>query len=122
MQNELAGEQGKENLLKARLSEMEKSQLVAFAANPEMVHAVEKALLYSIYEMGTVKSDDKNLLDIDTNWAYSLVANPNLSNEQVGQELKARVAGLSYLDDAFKQIKKFTAPMSEPKEEVNPAL
>lgn len=119
---ELQAEQNKYKLLTARLTEIEKNYLGAFLENPEMVNAIEKVLTYSIYQMGVVKEGDAEMGESDVNWAYALVANPALSDEQVGRELKAKANGLSYLDDAFKQIKKFKVEKAESNEEINPAL
>lgn len=109
-------------LLAARLSELEKGKLFAFCQDEAMVLAVEKVLTYSIGQMGVVTPEDKKVYDV--NWAFGLLQDRTgntLSDEQVGRELKARVIGLSYLQEAIDQIKKFGVKQKEEKEKKNPA-
>lgn len=103
-------------LLTKRLSDAEKGKVFAFCQDEAMVKAVEKVLTYSIYQMGTVSVDDKEVYDV--NWAFGLA---NLPTEQIGLELKARVTGLSYLDDGIKQLKKFGVKPVENTEKTNKA-
>lgn len=119
VQAELSSEANKENLLKARLSDTEQGFLFQFAQNQGLVHAVEKALLYSMYQMGTVQKSDRDIMDV--NWAY-IPHNSTVTDEMLGRELRAKIAGLSMLYDAFKQIKKFNQPVLEIEKEVNSAV
>ena len=109
-------------LLTARLSDLEKGKLFAFCQDEVMVLAVEKVLTYAIGEMGTVKEGDKKVYDV--NWAFGLgqdrMGNP-LPDDVVGRELKARVTGLSYLQESIQQLKKFGVKQVETKEVKNKA-
>lgn len=119
MKEEMSAENKKFDLLNNRLSETEKSNLFLFCKNEGMVHAVEKALLYGIYEMGTVKKDDESLITI--NWAMGL-ANSELSNEEKGKKLDIVANSVATLQDAFRQIKKFGVETLKIKEPENNAV
>lgn len=119
MQEQMNGESNKQALLEARLTDTEKGNLFAFCQNPAMVHAVEKALTYSLYQMGTVEKGDKAVMDV--NWAFMPHA-LNITDEQLGHELRVKIDALSFLDDAIKQIKKFGVEKLSPTATGNPAL
>lgn len=97
-------ESKKFQLIDSRLSDLQKGKLFAFCQDVEMVNAVEKVITYALYMMGTVQDTDTVLMDV--NWVFGLVR-PGARDEEIGREAKARLVGLTYLDDAFKQIKKF---------------
>lgn len=116
---QITAEVSKMEMLQSRLSLMEQDKIQLFCSDPLMVAAIEKALLYGIYMMGTIKPEDKQLHD--TNWAF-IPHNSTVSNENLGAEFRAKIAGLSFLDDAFKQVKKLGEQHAKGTEEVNPAL
>lgn len=116
---ELASESNKEKLLQARLSDTEKGFLFQFCQNEAMVRALEKALLYAMYQMGKIEKDDTQIHDV--NWAF-IGYNVAVKDEDLGRALRAKIEGLSMLYDAFKQIKKFGENKVIPVEEKNPAL
>lgn len=105
-------------LLEARLSDLEKGKLFAFCQDKAMLHAVEKALLYQLYMMGTVVEGDKELHD--ANWAF-IPRNTNTTNELIGAEIRAKSDALSFLEDAIRLVKKFGEEKVVPTEEINPA-
>ena len=115
MQNEAE----KVKLIDARLSEQERSALIRFNSDEKMVLAVEKVMMYMTHMMGVVTPEDKEILDV--NWAF-LPHNTNTTDEDLGRELRAKIAALSYLGDAFKQLRKFTGEKASPYAESNPAL
>lgn len=116
---EQQNENKKQELIEARLSDSEKDALYAFAKNEKMLVALEKVMTYLIYMAGTVHADDKEVMDI--NWAF-IPHNTNTTDEELGRELRAKIAGLSFLEDAFKQIKKFGVEKLVMDKEPNPAI
>lgn len=110
----------KEKLLDTRLSLGEKDKLYQFCQDKAMVLAVEKALLYHIYMMGTILPTDSEIPD--ANWAYAIAFNTTIDNEMLGGALRAKIEGLSFLDDSMKQIKKFGEKPFKLVEGQNPAL
>lgn len=119
-QQQIKAEQAKEAMIDSRLSLGEKDKLFAFCQDKAMVAAVEKAMLYGIYMMGTIKSSDKEIMD--TNWAYAIPYNTLTSNEALGAAFRSKVEALTFLDDAFKQIKKYGDKPVELVTADNPAL
>lgn len=119
MQENIQAEENKIQLLHARLTDTEKGHLYNFCKNEAMAKAVEKVLLYAMYQMGTVQKDDKELMTV--NWAFTPY-NTNTTDEDLGRAIRAKIEGLSMLHDAFKQIKKFGVDTVETLPEVNPAL
>lgn len=115
-----AAESEKEKMIEARLTPAERDILFLFVQNKPMMAAVEKVMLYSIYMMGTINLQDKELYE--TNWAYAIAHNTNTSNEQLGQSFRAKYEGLTFLDDAFKQLKKFAEKPTPFMEGKNPAV
>lgn len=118
MQNELP-EQYKIDLLNARLSDAEKEYLFQFCQNEAMVLAVEKVMLYALYQMGTLQKGDEKILDV--NWAF-LPHNTNTTDEMLGRDLRAKIAALSFMEDAFNQVRRFGTKSVTEEEMPNPAL
>lgn len=112
------GESNKMKLLEARLTEVEKGELFAFCQRPFMVHALEKVLMYSLYQMGTVKEADEEVYDV--NWQFNAAS--TVSDEQLGKEIRSKAFALSMLADAFNQVKKFGQEKVVASNEKNPAL
>jgi len=115
-----AGEADKLKLLQTRLSDTEQGNLFLFCQNKDMVLAVEKAMNYSLYQMGTIASSDTEIHDI--NWAYAIAENTNTTDEQVGRALRVKKEALTMMGDAFRQILKFGTQKIESSVETNPAL
>jgi len=117
--NEFQLDNKKFELINARLTEKDKNNLFSLCYNEEMLLTLEKVLLYQIHLMGIVKQSDKEIFDV--NWAF-LRHDAKTTDEELGKELKIKIAALSFLDDSFKQIKKFGLREIPPEEEVNPAV
>lgn len=103
------------------LSEVEKNAIVAFNANTVMSDAVKKVIMHTITHQGTMEAGKPA---VETNWVFGLGAsqiNGVLSNEQMGEELKAALKGLGYLQDGFKKLLEVSVPMAKEKK-VNPAV
>lgn len=86
------------------LSESEKSAILAFNANKVMSEAVKKVIMHTITTQGTMSA---GFPAVEQNWVYGLGANQIngvLSNELLGEELKASLKGLGYMQDGFKKL------------------
>lgn len=102
------------------LSEAEEVEIRKFLSNDTMVSAIKKVLLFSIYHAGTLEpGQDPEFL---RNFVFSLLIEPRtgqeykLTNEELGEKLRARIEGIIMLDDGFKQMEVYRA-VGEPKEE-----
>lgn len=120
MKPDLKAESEKEKMIETRLSLAEKDKLFAFCQDKDMVGAVEKVMLYALHISGTVSEKDPDMLD--NNWAYTLGFNASISDQNLGAELRGKIAGLTFLDDAFRQVKKFGDKPTTLVEAPNPAL
>ena len=99
------------------LSDREQAAVISFNENPTMKEAVRKVLLACIYHQGTVSEND---LPTPFNFAFSIVQSVK-SDEQIGQELRASVTALNYLQAAFERLSEVTK--EEPKKKKgNPAV
>lgn len=94
------------HLLNEIFDDLEKSKVQAFLEDPVMSEAVKKALLCGIYYNGTLKKGKKaNPLN---NFTLGLVSNkPDLSNEQIGSQLRAMWEGINALELGFSNLALF---------------
>lgn len=88
------------------LTDKEKELIYQFNENAELSDVIHKCLTAGIYFNGVVNSSSKH--DPLQNWALALVFNreQDLSNEQLGQDLRASAEGIKFLESAFKNIQK----------------
>ena len=88
------------------LSDIEKVAIETFCKNDVAREAVRKVFLHTIYSQGTLKSGSTAT---PKNWVFSFFApgKENLTNEQVGEKVRAAVEGLGFLDAAFKKLEEF---------------
>jgi hypothetical protein len=107
------------------LSEQEEVEIRKLLANDVLMPALKKVLLYSIYHSGTLKpGEDPDFL---RNFVYSLLIEPRtgqeykVTNEELGEKLRARIEGIIMLDDGFKHLEKFRQDIKADAEEKNPA-
>jgi len=107
-------------LLKERLSDQEQGELFSFCQNKNLVHAVEKALLAALNEMGTVKKEDKK--NHYVNWAFSTAHNAKVTDEELGKAVRIMGYAVGALQDAFNHISKFGVEKTKQEEEQNPAI
>lgn len=119
-QQELENEQKKFELLESRLTDVQKNKLYALNQDEISMEALERALLYALYGMGTITSTDGKIHEV--NWAFAIGYNTNTTDEQVGKALRVKCDALSLISDAFKQIKKFKEQKPTMTVEANPAL
>lgn len=101
------------------LNDREKELVSNFCTNKEMLNAVKKVLLAVIYHQGTAKKDEEVT---EMNWAFSILnGNVIKSDEQVGQEVRASITALGYLNSGFQRLSEYTTKLPE-KKKGNPAL
>jgi hypothetical protein len=109
---------------KSYLTELEANEIHKFVNNPIQFEAVRKILLTGLYSNGTLR---KGVASSPTrNMAFTLVANidKEVSNEQVGADLRALWYGINALEGGFNELKRMARVVEPPKEkkEGNPAL
>lgn len=100
------------------LNEVEKDSLKRFNSDIIMKHAVKKVLLSGLYNTGTLEAGKAPVM---SNWVFDLTKfHPTQSNEVWGANLRASVAGLTFLESSFKALEEFKEePVAEKKK--NPA-
>jgi hypothetical protein len=88
------------------LNEVERAAVQAFFENEGMRESVKKVLLAALYENGTLKAGIKS--DFTRNLALSLVANNReVTNEQLGADLRAMWEGIRLVENAFNKMSEF---------------
>lgn len=97
--------------------------LEKFNADPIMVGAVKKVILMGLYHNGTIQkgADPEPMRNV----AFSRLARDydrNLSNEQIGEDLRGLFEGISLLEIAFNSISVYKKEEDEQKVKKNPAL
>ena len=93
------------------LRDVEKSALAAIADNSVAVLALKKVILADVYYKGVLRKD------VDPsptrNAAYALViTKPDLSNEQLGEDLRAQSEGARLVEMGMARLEKFKTPTS----------
>lgn len=104
------------------LTELEKDKLRNINDDEVAVSALKKLFLHKVYGMGVVKKGEP--LD-ERNWAYSLggLNDFAMDNETLGALLKATTKGISFVEQAFADLKTFTNKKEDPEpEQPNPGL
>jgi len=89
------------------LSDVEKSQIEKFVGNVKMFEAVRKVLLAGIYENGVLKADQPH--DASKNFALTqvftaLINGHPISDEDIGQNIRAQAAGIRLIETGFKKL------------------
>jgi len=100
------------------LNETEKELLSLFYENEIMREAVKKVLLAGIYQNGTLKPGEP--AKPVYNAAFSLVANRDANNEQIGADLRAMWEGVRVVENAFNSLSEYKKEAPKP-EISNPA-
>jgi hypothetical protein len=89
------------------LTDLEKSKVFQFMQDENMVEAVRKVMLASMYSNGTLRQDaDANPL---TNAAFALVAlassgQGTISNADLGEDLRGLYNGVQLMERGFKRL------------------
>lgn len=105
--------------LEKLLSELEKDKLSFVANDKVMLGAIKKVVLSAVYFDGTLQKDSEP--EAQKNFALALAAKPNISNEALGAELKASLAGVQLLETGFRELEKYAVEKVTLKEAVNQA-
>ena len=98
------------------LSDSEKLAVKLFVENDLQREAVKKVLLFDIYYNGILSRGDTP--DPLRNLALGLVSNfgAQLTDEQLGKDLRAGWAGINTLETAFSELSKFKKEPDEKRE------
>lgn len=89
------------------LTDLEKSKIIQFNTDPEMVEAVRKVLLASMYSNGTLRPGvDANPM---TNAAFMMVMRTIrgegvMSDAELGQDLRGLAQGVMLLEAGLKKL------------------
>lgn len=91
------------------LTDIEKSKIMAFNADPILVEAIRKVMLASIYSNGTLRVGKES--DPTKNGALSLAfltlsGKGVVSNEDLGADLRGLAQGVMLLETGFKELSK----------------
>lgn len=87
------------------LNTIEKSEIEKFLENTTLKEAVKKVLLSGIYFNGTLKEGEK--ANATRNFALALASvgiSQGITDEVLGQDIRARAVGIGLLEDAFSQL------------------
>lgn len=89
------------------LTDLEKSKIYQFNSDPDMIEAVKKVLLATMYANGTLRQDvQANPL---TNAAFALVAlassgQGSISNAELGEDLRGLFHGVQLMERGMKRL------------------
>ncbi len=100
------------------LNDLEKTLVEAFYNNETQREAVRKVILHGVHTQGVLKSGFKH--DPKHNWALSYATKDELSNEQIGADLRATAQGIIFVERGFSDLGKIKK-IEEPKIKKNPA-
>lgn len=100
------------------LTSEEISRVIMFNNDEQLKNAVKKIMLADIYNSGTVGEGDV----VTRNWVYGMIPQTGeVSNQSIGENLRAHIVGLSFLEEAFKKVESYQSK-KELLEDKNPAL
>lgn len=110
------------------LTDLEKEKISAFCSDETLKEAVRKVMLAGIYSNGVIKKDGKPH-DPTKNFALTqafqaMIHSAPITDEELGQNIRARAAGIQMVEQGFAELDKIhaPAPAPEPKPAVNKAL
>jgi hypothetical protein len=91
------------------LTDLEKTKIEQFCADPEMVEAVRKVMLTTIYNQGVLVKGKK--ADPLHNAALGIVfrtvrAETVVDNEKLGEDLRGMAHGINFLESGFERLSK----------------
>jgi hypothetical protein len=107
------------------LNDLEKTKIIAFRQDEQMINAVKKVLLKAIYNQGVMKPGEKidPLLNPALNLAFVSVRNEAvISDEELGRKLRGLAEGLNYLEVAFNEMLALKVEDKKEEEEKNKAI
>lgn len=105
------------------LTDLQKVKIEAFCADKEMVEAVRKVLLATLYEHGTVQ--ESHTPDPQINGAFKLVGlameNP-IPDAELGAHLRGTWAGINLLKQGLDRLETIKTGKSEVESPYNEAI
>lgn len=101
------------------LNEIEKAQAYAFWENETMRETIKKIMAFYIYHSEAIKAGES--VKDDKHWVYGTCQNPSDTDEVVGRKVRVKVDALALLEEAFKDIKRFSIKTIDKKDLENPA-
>jgi hypothetical protein len=101
------------------LSDLEKELLTALQGNETQREALRKVLLHCVYSQGVVAAGGNH--DPKHNWALSFAWRDELSNEQLGADLRAAAQGIAFVERAFNDLQNFEKKPEKVEVKKNPA-
>lgn len=106
-------------------NEQEKIEIQKFVGNEVMVQAIKKVLLFPIYGEGVLVAGQA-VGDPAMNFALSkclqsIQVDPKITDEMLGQNLRADTQGLRYIELGFKELEKFKTVAPVKKDDTNKA-
>lgn len=106
--------------LKDVLNELEQIEIQKFIENPTLKEAIRKILLFGIYYNGRLEAGKD--ADPLINFALARAMNREISDEQLGRDMKISAESVIMVEDAFKQIDKFKIIKEESAPRINGAV
>jgi len=100
--------------MKSYLNEIEIEKIEKFCEDTTLLEAVRKVLLQGLYSHGVNKAGESS--DPLINGAFSLVSmsvNNPITNELLGEQLKAQWAGINALHNAFNDLQSIKTEKKE---------
>lgn len=107
-----------------KLSDLEKVKIETFCQDEEMFNAVKKVLLATTYNSGVLKEGEEISV---RNPAFNLIAKArelgeDVSNSQLGENLRGIFEGVDAVENGFAILKKVTTKVASPYQEENEAI
>lgn len=104
-------------------TDLEKVKIETFCEDKEMFNAVKKGLLSIMYNEGVIPEGEVSV----RNSAFNLIANVYakeevVSNEALGERLRALYEGVDALENALAQLQQITTKKESPYLEENKAI
>lgn len=105
-------------------TDLEKVKIETFCEDKEMFDAVKKGLLYVMYNEGVIPKEGEVSV---RNTAFNLIANVYskdevVSNEALGERLRALYEGVDALENALAQLQKVTTKVESPYVDENTSI
>lgn len=89
-------------VLQQILSDVELAKIEAFRSDKVMLEAVRKVLLFGVYNNGTIQPDAEAAPT--RNFALALAFRKDVSNDQLGADLRAAAEGIRAVESAFEEF------------------
>lgn len=106
------------------LSDLEKSAVISFRDNEAMREAVRKVLLRNIFGAGTLRAG----VAVDTlrnpalNLAFKTMRSGELTNEQLGEDIRGLAQAMNYLEVAYNEMMEIQLDKETKEVAENPAV